>query len=317
MLFAKFITVFCLLFSLPVFSQGNESGQRLNIRVYLEGALLNNGNAVSAEGKPLMRDNLRVSPFNNLNYLPDTDPYQTIIGGVDLKMANAHVGIGNRADLCTVANPDEVFGVFGDNAIVDWVFVEIRKVNKSDIVIATRSGLLQRDGDVVDVDGVSSLWFPDLNDETFYVVVRHRNHLGAMSKIVTANQLIDFTSPSAQMFDFGTTKVEGLNFSNLSQKPNNIQGYRALWAGDFNADCKIKFSIPNDDLTIAFYEQDFIGTGYLTGYFQGDFDMNSIVTFTGPDNDAALLEMQAKNYNLNPSHLPNFNYFIEQIPSRN
>lgn len=313
----KLLLLICLTTVVTAIGQTQENGQRLSVRVYLEGALLNNGNATSQDGRPLMRDNLRVSPFNSLNYLPSTDPYQQKIGDVDLKITNAHVAPGNRADLCTITNPDVVFGVSGDDAIVDWVFVEIRKAGDHGRVLATRSCLLQRDGDVVDLDGTSAVWFPELNDETFHVVIRHRNHLGVMSKIVTADQLIDFTSHMTQLFDFGANKVEGLNFANMSQKMNATQGYRALWAGDFNSDCKVKFSIPNDDLTTAYYEQDFTGTGYNPGYYQGDFDMNSVVTFSGNPNDAIFLEMQAKNYNLNPTHLPNFDYFIEQVPARN
>lgn len=301
---------------ITAYGQNEENGQRLSIRVYLEGALINNGNATSQDGRPLMRDNLRVSPFNGLNYLPATDPYQQKIGEVDLKIANAHLAPGNRADLCTISNPDVVFGVNGEDAIVDWVFIEIRKAGDHGRLLATRSCLLQRDGDIVDVNGSSAVWFPEMNDETFPVVVRHRNHLGVMSKIVSADQLIDFTAHTTQLFDFGRTKAEGLDFTNMAQKTNVIQGYRALWAGDFNADCKVKLSIPNDDLTSAFYEQDFTGTGYRPGYYQGDFDMNSIVTFSGNPNDAILLEMQAKNYMLNPSHLPNFDYFLEQVPTR-
>lgn len=317
MRFLKLTILLYLAIATTAHGQNNESGQRLSIRVYLEGALINNGNAISQDGRPLMRDNLRFSPFNGLNYLPASDPYQQKIGDVDLKITNAHVAPGNRANLCKIYDPDAVFGVIGDDAIVDWVFVEIRKAGDPGQVLATRSCLLQRDGDIVDVDGLSAVWFPEMMDEIFHVVVRHRNHLGVMSKIVTADQLIDFTSTSQQLFDFGTTKAEGYDFTNMAQKTIAFQGYRALWAGDFNADRKIKFSIPNDDLTTAFYEQDFTGTGYSPGYYQGDFNMNSVVTFSGNPNDALLLEVQAKNYTLNPSNLPNFNFFIEQVPDRN
>lgn len=316
MQFSKFVLLLCCAFAIPAMGQGDEDGQRLNIRVYLEGALVNNGFATGPDGRPLMRDNLRVSPFNNLTYLPAQDPYQSTIGDVNLSIVNAHVGIGNRQDLCTVQNPDVVFGITGEDAIVDWIFVEIRSAADQGQVLATRSGLLQRDGDIVDMDGVSGLWFPTLTAETFHVLLRHRNHLGAMSMVVTGDQLIDFTSTSLSLFDFGTEKMESLNFANMAMKMNAIPGFRALWAGDFNSDCKVKFSIPNDDLTTAFYEQDFTGTGYAPGYYQGDYDMNSVVTFTGNPSDAQLLENQAKNYMLNPSRIPNFNYFIEQVPAR-
>ncbi len=67
------------------------------------------------------------------------------------------------------------------NETVDWVLVELRdKINPSTI-ISTRAALLQRDGDVVDTDGVSAVLFGDVPADDYYVVVRHRNHLGVMS----------------------------------------------------------------------------------------------------------------------------------------
>ena len=54
---------------------------RLRIRVYLEGAIMENDDAKSSENKPLMRDNLRISPFTGSNYIPVVDPY-TVPGPV-------------------------------------------------------------------------------------------------------------------------------------------------------------------------------------------------------------------------------------------
>ncbi|MBK8372321.1 MAG: hypothetical protein IPL20_13375 [Saprospiraceae bacterium] len=47
----------------------------IRARVYLEGALMENGDARSSTNRPLMRDNLRVSPYTGLNYIPVRDPY--------------------------------------------------------------------------------------------------------------------------------------------------------------------------------------------------------------------------------------------------
>ncbi|MEM9846513.1 MAG: pre-peptidase C-terminal domain-containing protein [Bacteroidota bacterium] len=68
----------------------------------------------------------------------------------------------------------------GDDAIMDWVFVELRDGGDSDFVVATRSALLQRDGDVVDLDGESPLEFPEIRDN-YYIAVKMRNHLGVMT----------------------------------------------------------------------------------------------------------------------------------------
>ncbi len=80
-----------------------------------------------------------------------------------------------------------VFDVTGNDAIVDWVSVELHpRSNLSDIT-TTRAALLQRDGDVVDVDGKKHLIFENLPAGDYHIVVKHRNHLGIMSNLtVTA-----------------------------------------------------------------------------------------------------------------------------------
>ena len=55
-----------------------------------------------------------------------------------------------------------VTAVTGSDAIVDWVFVELRNAS-GNTVVDSRAALLQRDGDVVDVDGVSPLRFTQVD----------------------------------------------------------------------------------------------------------------------------------------------------------
>ncbi|HLO56746.1 MAG TPA: hypothetical protein VK169_20795 [Saprospiraceae bacterium] len=302
----------------------HSTGKNLRIRVYLEGSIMNAGNTFSSDGRKLMRDNLRVSPFNGKNYIPLTDPYQSIISTVDLSVINKHVGAGSSPSLCTIADSSAVFGVTGQNAIVDWVFVEIRSGLDHKEVIATRSGLLQRDSDVVDVDGVSELNFPDLTVDTFYVVVRHRNHLGVMSTLVNSSQLIDLTKPSTPVFDFGTSVNPNINYNGEARKYINST-ISALWAGDFNADCKVKHDSPSDDQNILFYDVFMYPTNLnnatnfqnAIGYFQGDYDMNSKSKYENPNDDRNMLLSQIFFYNLNNMLLTNFGHFIEQVPSRN
>ncbi|MBK9735220.1 MAG: hypothetical protein IPO92_09740 [Saprospiraceae bacterium] len=228
------------------------AGRTLKIRVYLEGALLNN-TGETADGRLLMRDNLRVSPFNGNNYIPVNDPYQTTLNMVNLSIHNKHVGMGSLPSLSTISDPVTVFGVTGRNAIVDWVFVEIRSSTDNTLVIATRSGLLQRDGDVVDMDGVSDLNFPDLNATSFYAMIRHRNHLGVMTMIIDGNSLIDFSNPATPVFDFGTTLFPMFNYTGMARN-ENFGTIAPLWAGDFNSDLALKLDPPSDDHNIMFIE---------------------------------------------------------------
>jgi len=296
-------------------------GKSLRIRLYLEGAMLNAPNNFGSDGKRLMRDDLRVSPFTGSNYIPRTDPYQKTIKFVNLSVKHKHVGVGSFPEYSNIADSAAVFGVTGENAIVDWVFVEIRSASNNKQVIATRAGLLQRDGHVVDVDGVSDLLFPDLSDTEFYVAVFHRNHLGCMSLLVSGDDLIDFTNPQTPVFDFGNTMGGRLDYTGLCRKTNQ-NGYAMLWAGNFNADAAIKFDPPGDDHNIlmmetsGFSEPGNFGKGAL-GYFQGDYDMNSKVKYDNPLDDKNMLFSQVLFYELNLQLLGNFTYFIEQVPSRN
>ncbi len=65
--------------------------------------------------------------------------------------------------------------------IVDWVIVELRDANNNSIVRARQSCLLRQDGQVLGANQAPFLFFPALDFDEAYVVVRHRNHLGIMS----------------------------------------------------------------------------------------------------------------------------------------
>jgi hypothetical protein len=293
---------------------------RLKLRVYLEGALIENNNQVSTTGRPLMRDNIRKNPFNGKNYIPINDPYSNPTSYVDVTERFVHVGQPNAA-YETIADSAAVFSVEGENAIVDWVFVELRDKNNYTQKIATRSGLLQRDGDIVELDGFTDLNF-NVSADSFYVVVRHRSHLGAMSLKVANTAFVDFTSLSTPLFDFGTSKFANYNYTGLATNNGIKSGYRALWAGDANGDGKIKFVNPNDDLNLLFYEvfsnennlQNNANYNFAYDYYQGDYNMNGKSKFDNPDDDKNLLYSQILFYPLNVQFLSNFNFLIEQVP---
>ncbi len=296
------------------------TGLELRMRVYLEGALMQNGNAVSSTGRPLMRDNLRVSPYTGLNYIPLQDPY-TIAVGFDLTSNFPHIGAGLLPDNITIPDSLTVFGVTGENAIVDWVHVEIRDKNDYTNVLSTRSGLVQRDGDVVDLDGISLLNFDGVNQDSFYVVIKHRTHLGTMTTLVPNDKIIDFTDPDQELFNYGTSLVPGYDYTGLSQ--NSIkQGYNCLWAGNFNSDNRIKFTNPNDEINLMLNEitryPDNMASNanfnYAYGYLQGDYNMDGKNKFTNPNDDKNMLLTQIILYPLNTRSLSNFGVIIEQVP---
>ena len=116
---------------------------KLRLRVYLEGALMQNGGAKGSDNRPLMRDNLRLNPFTGQNYIPVNDPYSINSYFVQVSSKFVKVGPGTLAKYKTIPDPQTVFNITGQNAIVDWVFVELRSKTDNSKVIATRSGLLQ------------------------------------------------------------------------------------------------------------------------------------------------------------------------------
>ncbi len=111
----------------------------------------------------------------------------------------------------------------GNNAIVDWVLVELRDKDDSAVILHQKAGLLQRDGNVVDQTG-APLFITNAVPDDYYIAVRHRNHLGAM----TLNQFSLSNTPTS------------INFSSVPTYGNQallqIGNTRALWSGDASQD---------------------------------------------------------------------------------
>jgi len=139
----------------------------------------------------LMNDHLRLQ-----GRIPAKEPYTSL--------GFAQVNGGGEC----VKDSLQVFqNVTGNNAIVDWVFVQLRNKSNPSQVIATRSGLIQRDGDIVDVDGVSPLLYSALfvKTDSVFVAIRHRNHLTVRSSAkigidVCGTGLYDFSAAQAQAY---------------------------------------------------------------------------------------------------------------------
>ncbi len=296
---------------------------KVTVKAYLEGALLNNAGQTSSLGKPLMRDNLRQSPFDGNNHIPLIDPYTTGTGLLAYGIKN-HVGPGLLSSNQMIQDSISVFSVSGDNAIVDWVYIELRSKTNNSIAIASRSALIQRDGDVVDLDGVSPVRFTGFGVDSFYIVLVHRNHLGVMSDLVTSTDFVDFTDLNTTVHNFGFYAPNGYDYQGLTFNTSVKPGYRALWAGDFNSNGKVGFIGGDDDSNVIItdvllYPENYefkANFDFAYGYFNGDYDMNSKVKFTNPSDDTNMLFTQVLLYTLNQSFASNFGSFIQQVPNR-
>ena len=168
------------------------------------------------------------------------------------------------------------------NAIVDWVFVELRDVNDPKKVVATRSALLQRDGDVVDMNGVSALRFLAVENGEYHVAVRHRNHLGVMTAnpfyLSETTEMLDFTDP-----DFPTYGTNALV---------EFGGQMVMQAGDFDQNGNAHSQGPANDIffLFSFILADENNPNHATnhvvyGYHSFDIDLDGKVIYEGPGNE--------------------------------
>ncbi|WP_422106262.1 BspA family leucine-rich repeat surface protein [Winogradskyella sp.] len=200
----------------------------LSPKAYLQGASLT---PISGE-EDLMHDELRVSDWESM---PLISPY-----GDGLE-------VGGASTFSAVAGAD---------AIVDWVWVELR--DNSNLVVGSRSALLQRDGDVVAVDGSSPLVF-NVQPDHYYVTVNHRNHLGIITasthSIGAATTILDLsTDPNL---------IAGA-LNGVALLPNGRYG---MYAGDCDNNAQVSFSDTD-------YVYGSLGT---EGYNDADANINSQV----------------------------------------
>jgi hypothetical protein len=223
----------------------------VNVKALLEGPF---------DGTSMMSDNLR-----SAGLIPTTEPYSA------LGFTQAGGGGGE------VVNP-AVFDVTGSNAIVDWVLVELRSSASPSTIVATRAALIQRDGDVVGLDGTGTVVL-NAAPGNYYVAVRHRNHLGCM----TATALGLTTTPVTVDFRSSGTTTYG------TQARKTIGSNQVLYAGNVFIDGAVSLlkytGSTNDRDPILTIIGGTVPTNTMTGYYREDVDLSGLVKYTGSAND--------------------------------
>lgn len=207
-----------------------KKGVYLTAKVFLEGAY----NPATS----LMRAQVTV---------PTTEPYTGL--------GMTHIGGGGETTTPAILNAS------GNDKIVDWVMVELRDKTTPTTVVATVSGLLKCDGNIVAADGTSALVFDAIADN-YYVLIRHRNHIRFRSNAVltfsgTTPTHADFTNGSVAAFSNGLKTVSGIN---------------AMYSGDANQDGSITAS----DYNLFWLPK----TGQLLPYDVSDFNMDGFISAT-------------------------------------
>ncbi len=247
-------------------------------QVYLQGALF----GVTAPNM-LMRDDLRAKGF-----LPLAHPYDIL-----------------NPITATLNMNMSVTAVTGNDAIVDWIFVELRSATNGTTIMDSRAALLQRDGDIVDVDGVSPVIFSQALPGSYYVAVRHRNHLGVMTRtalpLSSTTTTVDFRNPNTPTYTYTGTASYTQAVPNQAQVV--VQQGVALWAGNSLVDNaattphnSVIFQGTNNDINTVYLQIinpsfNTLGTPFYKrrGYSTGDVNMNGDTIFNGTGNDVEFI----------------------------
>jgi hypothetical protein len=237
----------------------------------------------------LMHDSLRT-----YGIIPITDPYtaapfNTIFPQVGMPSPSSSVD-------------PSVFIPTGPDAIVDWVFIQLRSAANASTVVATRSALIQRDGDIVALDGVSPVTFQGTYPGSYFVTVKHRNHLGIMTagsiNILENGTAVDFTNPGTPLY---LRAAPNNNPSPLSGAVRVTGGKNVMYAGNCNLGGPsaaysryITYSnSPVSDRTTLFAA---VGlSGSFNGYSVLDVDMSGSARFNGFNPDRVVILLNCAN----------------------
>ena len=176
--------------------------------------------------------------------------------------------------------------------VVDWVLVELRTGTAAATKVATRAAFIKSNGAVVDLDGTSAVGFAGVSAGSYYIVLRHRNHLAAMSAAPVA-----LTTTSA-VYDFTT----GLDKYYGGSAKEVATGTFGLWAGDVTANGIVKYNgSGNDRLPILTRVGGTDVNASLAGYYAEDVNMNGTVKYNGSGNDRLIVLQVIGGTNVNAS----------------
>jgi len=158
------------------------------------------------------------------------------------------------------------------------VVLELRLDADPSVVVASRSALLQRDGDVVDTDGISPVSLSTSPGDRF-VAVRHRNHLGVMTAVpfVVSSSLLQLDLSTSLEETFGIGSRRSITGAFPTQ---------ALWMGDANGDEVIRYTgSVNDRDPVLSVIGGSAPTNTVGGYHSEDVNLDGVVRYVGTAND--------------------------------
>ena len=202
---------------------------KVNVKVFLQGAFQNG---------------IMMTSLKENDLLPSSQPYNTSPWNYS----------GN-----------EVIGS-SLSSIVDWVLIELRSSQNPESVISKRAALLRNDGVIIETDGTTGINFKNVLYGSYYITIRHRNHLSVMSSVPV--QL----SPSNILYDFTKSLANAYGQNSMTEITTGLFG---MYAGDGDANGNINDIDRNDIWSVQ--------NGNI-GYLNGDYNLDSGVTVKDTNN---------------------------------
>jgi hypothetical protein len=212
---------------------------------------------------PLPSGTVMTDALRSANLIPLTEPYSAL--------GYTYVGSSSGTTI-----PAARLAVTGNDAIEDWVVVELRSASTPSQVLFSKAALIQRDGDVIDTDGDAYVSTP-LAVGNYYVSLHHRNHLGVMT--ATARAL--GTSPITVDFRSAATSCYG------TAPRAQVGSVFCLWSGDGNGSGTLGYTGASNDR-----DPILLAVGGTTPnntlpnvYDRRDTNLDGVIKYTGTAND--------------------------------
>lgn len=144
--------------------------------------------------------------------------------------------------------------------VTDWVLVQLRSTPTGSAVVS-KSVFIHKDGRLVADDGTTGQISLSVFPGTYYIVIKHRNHLAVMSK-----NPVELNGSSSTPYNFttGTDKYYGTQAKLIDSDPVTY----GMYTGDANRNGQVQL----DDKNSTWRSQ--LG---MSGYRSADFNLNGQV----------------------------------------
>ncbi len=278
-----------------------------------DGDTLNDGEEITLQSNPLKADviQLQLKAFLQGAYNSTTQLMNDTLRSKGLLPSNQPYNTNTYAYSGAETLDANLLTTTDNNAVVDWVLVELRSATDPSVIQLRTAALIQRDGDVIHhTTGATTLRWTGVEPNAYYVALHHRNHLGVMTasalNLNSSVTMVDFTQPTT------------LTYGSYAQ--TTVKNTSVLWAGNSNQDARIIASGPANDVSpvligiLTTSDNASASTNYkLEGYQATDTNLDGITIFAGPSND---LDLVLGNVLLHPvNNTFSANYIVKrQVP---